>query len=139
MTTGIGIKFIIETSAKERYQQLLELITIDVLKIEWQHPPSNDIINIPMNPIINSYFNKHPMSWEIIHLWLIYPSDSFMKAMCRYQFLYGLPKHCNKKIHKAPCTICFIEERKLSTRSQQLTPVTFKKENLFTWTLNFTT
>ena len=37
MTTYTGIKFKVETSAKERDQQLLDFITIDILKIEQQH------------------------------------------------------------------------------------------------------
>ena len=63
MTTDIGIKFKVETSAKERDQQLLDFITIDILKLEHQHPSSQYIITLPMNPIINSYFNKNTMSW----------------------------------------------------------------------------
>ena len=60
-----------------------------------------------MNPIINSSFNKHPMSWELIRRRLLHPSDSFMKAMCCHQTLDGLPKHFPKKIHKAPFKICY--------------------------------
>ena len=60
-----------------------------------------------MNPIINSYFNKHPMSWELIHCRLLHPSDSVMKAMCHHQTLYGFPNNCPKKMHKAPCTIYY--------------------------------
>ena len=61
MNTDTGIKFKVETSAKERDQNLLDFITIDILKLEHQHPSSQDIITLPMNPIINSYFNKQPM------------------------------------------------------------------------------
>ena len=107
MTIGTGIKSKVETSSKDIYQQLLDLITIDILKIEHQHHSSKDIINLPMNPIINSYFNKHPMSWELIHCQLLHLSESIMKAMCRHQNLDVLPKHFPKKIHKAPCTICY--------------------------------
>ena len=60
-----------------------------------------------MNPIINSSFNKHPISLDIIHRRLRHPSDSVMKTMCHHQTLYGLPKHCPNKIHKSPCTICY--------------------------------
>ena len=60
-----------------------------------------------MNPIINISFNKHGMSWEIIHLRNLHPSESVMKAMCRHKTLDGLPKPFPKKIHKAPCTICY--------------------------------
>ena len=38
MTIDTGIKFKVETSAKERYQQLLDFITIDILKLEQQNP-----------------------------------------------------------------------------------------------------
>ena len=55
MTTDTGIKFKVETSAKEIDQQLLDFITIDILKIEHQHPSSQDIILLPTTPIINSY------------------------------------------------------------------------------------
>ena len=61
MTTDTGIKLKVDTTENETYQQLLESTTIDVLKIEQQHPSSQDIITLTMNPNINSYFNKHPM------------------------------------------------------------------------------
>ena len=105
MNIDTGIKFKFETSAKEIDQKLLYFIIIDILKLEQQHPSSQYIITLPMNPIINSSFNKHPMSWYIIHFRLLQTSDSFIKAMCHHETLYGLPKHCPKKIHKAPCTI----------------------------------
>ena len=50
------------------------------------------------------------MSWELIHSCLLHPSESVMKAMFRHKTLHGLPKHCPKKIHKAPCTICYTEK-----------------------------
>ena len=61
MTIDTGIKFKVETSAKERDQQLLDFITICILKLEQQQPSSQGIINIPMNPTTNSYFNKYLM------------------------------------------------------------------------------
>ena len=97
----------VETSAKERYQQLLDFINIDILKLEQQHNYSEEIINIYTNTINNSSFNKHTISWELIHFCLLHPSDSVMKVMCRHKTLYGLPKQCPKKIHKAPCKICY--------------------------------
>ena len=97
MNTDTGIKFKVETSSKERDQKLLDLITIDILKLEHQHPSSQEIITLPMNPIINSYFNKHPISWYVIHRRLIHPSDSIMKAMRRHQTLDGLPKQILRK------------------------------------------
>ena len=83
-------------------------ITIDIIKLEHQHTSIQYTINLSVNPIINISFNKYPMSWDIIHRRLIYPSDSIMKAMCRHQNIYRLPKHCPNKIHKSPCTICYI-------------------------------
>ena len=61
-----------------------------------------------MNPIFYSYFNKHPMSWELIHLCLLHPSESVMTAMCCNKNLTGPPKQSPKKINQAPCTICYI-------------------------------
>ena len=82
MTTDTGIKFKFETPFKERDKQLLDFISIGILKLEQQHTSSQDIINIFMNLIIYSYFKKQPMSWELIHLRIIHPSDSVMKSMC---------------------------------------------------------
>ena len=62
ITIYTGIKPKVETKVKERYHQLLDFITIYVFNIEQQHPSSQDIITLPMTPIINSSFNKHPMS-----------------------------------------------------------------------------
>ena len=60
-----------------------------------------------MNPIINRSLKKDPMSWELIHLRLLHPSEIFTKPMCHNQTLDGLPKHCTNKIQKSPCTICY--------------------------------
>ena len=84
MTTDTGIKFKVETSYKERDKQLLEFITIDIIKLEQKYTSSQDIITIPMNPIIKSSLNKHPMSWDIIHCRLLHPYDSIMKATCHH-------------------------------------------------------
>ena len=84
MTTDTGIKFKVETSSKERYQQLLDFITIGILKLEQQNTSSQDIITLTINPIINSCFNKHPISWEIIHCRLLHYSVSVMKEMFRH-------------------------------------------------------
>ena len=96
----------IESIVEEIHQKLLDFITIDVPKIEQQYISSQDIINLPMNPIINSFFNKQSMSWELFHCRLLEPLEIFMKEMCRNQNLNGLPKHCTKKLNKSPCTIC---------------------------------
>ena len=109
ITTDTGTKLKVETKVKERDQQLLEFIKIYVLKIEQQHPSGQEIITLPMTPIINSSFNKHPMPWELIHHHLLHPYDSVMKAMHRHQTLPGLPKHCPKKLKQSPCTICYTE------------------------------
>ena len=55
------MKLKVEAPFKERDQQLLEFITIDVLNIEQKYPSSQEIITLPMTPIINVSFNKHPM------------------------------------------------------------------------------
>ena len=107
MTTYTGIKFKVETSAKERDQKLLYSISIEMLKVEQQHISSQYIITLPMNPIINSSFNEHPMSWDLIHRRLLHLSYSVMIAICRHKNPDGLPKHCPKKVHKAPCTIYY--------------------------------
>ena len=75
--TGKNLKF--ETTVKERYQQLLDFITIDVLNIDQQHPSSQYIITLPMTPIIKSSFNKHPMSWELINILLLHQYHSVRK------------------------------------------------------------
>ena len=91
MTTDRRIKLIVETSAKEIDKQLLYFITIDILKLEQQYPSSQDIITLPMNPIINRSFNKQHMPWDLIHCRLLFHYDSVMKAMCCHQNLDGLP------------------------------------------------
>ena len=80
--------------------QLLDFITIDILKLEQQHKSSEDIINLSMNPIINTSFNRHLMSWDIIHHRLLHPSESVMKTICCHQTLYGLPKVLLRKYAK---------------------------------------
>ena len=62
ITTDTGMKLKVDTTVKERYQQLLDLIKIGVLKIGKQNPSGTDIITLPMTPIIISSFNKHHMS-----------------------------------------------------------------------------
>ena len=63
ITTYIGNKLKVETIVKERDQQLLEFIKIDVIKVEQKQYPYQYIINISITPIINSSFNKNHMSW----------------------------------------------------------------------------
>ena len=82
-------------------------MTIDVLKIENQGSLSQDIITLPMTPIINSYFNKLLISWELIHYYLLCPSNIFIKEMCHHQTITVLPKHCPNKLNQSPYTIVF--------------------------------
>ena len=63
ITTDTVLKLKVETKVRERYQKLLDFITIYVLNIEQQHPSGHYTISIPMTTIINSYINKHPMLW----------------------------------------------------------------------------
>ena len=63
IATDTGKKLKVETAVNERYQQLLDFITIDLLMIEQQHYSYKDIITLPITPIINSSFNKHLMLW----------------------------------------------------------------------------
>ena len=91
IATDTGKKLKVETTVNEIYQQLLDLVTIDSIKIEQQHYSYQYIITLLMNPIINSSFKKYPMSWEIIHCRLSHPSDSVKKSTCCHQTLNGLP------------------------------------------------
>ena len=67
------MKYKFGATGKGRDQQLLDFITIDVIKIKHQRPSSKDIITIHTTPIINRSFKKHPISWELIHRLLIRP------------------------------------------------------------------
>ena len=40
------------------------------------------------------------------------PFQNFIKAMCLHETVEGLLKNCPRKIHKAPCTICYTERTK---------------------------
>ena len=60
ITTNAGNKIRVYTTVKERDKQLLDLITINLLKIEKQHSSDQEIITLPMIPIVSSSFNKHP-------------------------------------------------------------------------------
>ena len=97
------MKLKVETTVRWIYQQLLDFITIDVIKIEQKNLSSKYIITLPMTDIINSSFKKHPMSWEFIHRRMLHPSDSIMKEIFRHRTLYILTKQCPKKMYKAPC------------------------------------
>ena len=50
--------------------------------------------------MVHSYFNKHTISWELIHRRLLHPYEMFMKEIWRRQIIIGLPKHCPKKINQ---------------------------------------
>ena len=62
-----GNKIKVETQSKERDQKILYLITIEIINVERQKSPVNYIITLTMYPILNISFNKHPISWELIH------------------------------------------------------------------------
>ena len=110
ITINTGKKLEVETTLKEIYQQLLEFVIIYVLHIEQQHSSDQDIITLPMTPIINISFNKHPMPWELIHNLLLHTSGSVIKSMYYHQTLTGLPKHYPNKLNQAPCTILYTEK-----------------------------
>ena len=57
ITTDKGDKLKVETTVNQRDLQVLDFIIIDVINIEQQHSSYQDIINLPMNPIINISFN----------------------------------------------------------------------------------
>ena len=57
INTYKGKKLKFETTVKQIYQKLLNFITIYILKIEHQNHSDQEIITIPMTPIINSYLN----------------------------------------------------------------------------------
>ena len=135
-TTDIGMEFKVETSAKERDQKILDFNTIDIIKLEYQQTSSQDIMNLPMNPKINIFLNKQPMSRYLINPRLLHPYENVMKAICCHQNLYGLPKHCSRKIHKAPCTIFYTEKMTTINKGPIATPVTFNQENFFIWSLH---
>ena len=63
-----------------------------------------------MHLIINNSYNKHSMSWELIHHRLLHPSNSVIKSMCLQQTITKLPKELPKKINHATCTICYSEK-----------------------------
>ena len=44
-----------ETEVKEREKKLLEFITIETINVEQQKFPEQDIIPLPVYPIINSF------------------------------------------------------------------------------------
>ena len=79
INTDAGMKLKHKTTVKEVDKKLLDFITIYVLKIGHNHTSSQQIMTLPMNPIINIPFNKHPMSWELIHRRLLHCSESVMK------------------------------------------------------------
>ena len=60
-----------------------------------------------MTQITNISFNKHTISWELIHIILLNHSVSVMKSMYRHQIITVLPKHCPKKTNKPPQKICY--------------------------------
>ena len=116
ITTDTKMKLKVETTFKEMDQQLLDFITIDILKIEHQHPSCQHIITLHMTPITNTSFNKHLMPQKLIRCHLLHHSNSTMKAMFCNQTLNILPNYCSKKLKNVPCTICYTEKIKLSPK-----------------------
>ena len=113
----------------------MEFITIDVIEVEQQQYPYQGIITLPMNPIINSYSNKHPMKWEIIHRRLLHPYDSFMTEMCHHQTLTVIPKHLPKKLNTAQCKIFYIDKMTTFPKGETVEKLTSNQKNFLTSTL----
>ena len=107
ISTDTGNKLKVETEVNEGYKQLIDLIPIEIIKVEQQKSPEHDIITLPMTPIINRYFNKHPMLWELICCCLLHTSEIVMKSICHQKNLNIYPKHFPDKINQVPCTICY--------------------------------
>ena len=103
-------------NSKINRPKILDFIIIGVLRVEQQHYSDRDIITISTTPIINSYLNKHTMSWELIHWYLLHPSDSVMKSMWHNQNLIVLPKHCPDKLNNSPWTIWYTSKMKNSPK-----------------------
>ena len=59
------------------------------------------------------------MTWKLIHIYLLCPSDSFMKAMCHHQTINGLTKKCPNKLNQAKCAIFYTA--KITTSPQGTT------------------
>ena len=65
MATETGNKLKVGTKVKERDHKLLDFITIEIVKVSQQKFSEQDIIILPVTPIINISFNKYTMSWEL--------------------------------------------------------------------------
>ena len=61
-----------------------------------------------MDPIINISFNKTPMTWLIIHYFVLHTYYSVMKVIFHHQTLTSLQKHCPKK-NTTPCTVFYLK------------------------------
>ena len=84
MATYTGNILKVGTETKERYQKILDFITIETIKFEQQKSPEDDIITLPMDPIFNRSFNKNTMKWKIIHLHLINPYNQTITVLQRH-------------------------------------------------------
>ena len=71
-----------------------------------------------MGPIIISLFKKYPIPWELIHLHLLHPYESFMKEMYHHLTLTGLPNHFPKNINELPCTVFFTAKMTISPKDK---------------------
>ena len=90
-----------------------------------------------MDPIINSSFNKYPMSWKLIHFHLLHPSYSVMKAMCCHQTLIGLPQQPPKKITEAPFTVCYTKNMKTLPKGTAVNITTIQPGELMHMNFDF--
>ena len=71
-----------------------------------------------MDPIINSSFNKTPMTWELIHSRLPYPSEIVMKSIFRHKPFTGPPNQFPKK-KATPFTSYCTEESQFPLKVKQ--------------------
>ena len=129
ITTNTGKKVKVETESREIYQKLLDFIKIEITEVEQQKSTENDIINLPMDPIVNISSSKHPMSWELINCRLLLPNESVMKSMFLHKNITRPQKtppiipmnhHAQYVLH---------QERQFSLEAKLLTPLTFNKYN----------
>ena len=120
ITTDIGKKVKVESESREIYQKLLYFIKIEIIEVEQQKSTENDIINLPMDPIVNISSSKHPMSWELIHRHLLLPNESVMKSISRHKNLTRPPKHPPNNINESSCTVCFTSKTTIFSRGKNV-------------------
>ena len=62
-TTALGNNLKIEIDTKHRYQQLIDFIPIEIIKVYKKPLSEPNIITISVDHIINNSFNKTPITW----------------------------------------------------------------------------